>query len=84
MKSAMLIPVLGALLLAGCTSGGVSAPSQPPAEEKPATVAVNAAGPRPDAIPEGTWRQSVRSAESPGDPRRGRRAGTFSPNGQKV
>ena len=56
MKSAMLIPVVGALLLAGCTSGGVSAPSQSPADEKPSTVAVDAAGPRPDAIPEGTWR----------------------------
>ena len=56
MKSAMLIPVVGALLLAGCTSGGVSAPTQPPADETPSTVAVDAAGPRPDAIPEGTWR----------------------------
>jgi hypothetical protein len=35
MKPAMIIPVVvGALLLAGCTSGGVNAPTQPPANEK--------------------------------------------------
>ena len=59
MKPAILIPiVIGALVLAGCTSGPNTAPLPPPANEK-VTPAVNSTGPRSDTIPEGTW-QSVR------------------------
>ena len=45
MKPAILIPVVvGALLLAGCTSGGASSSTQPLAEEKPTNTATDAAG----------------------------------------
>ena len=64
MKPAIVILiVIGALQVAGCTSGAVTAQTQPPTNEQAPSAAADAAGPRSETIPDGTW-QSVRTRDA--------------------